>query len=412
MVCYYFFYEGSLTRGTPVCGVRQARKHSFEPAICEQGLTIHMCNKSLCDNKICLADPTAVCRVNPCGGCRHAFYDSNGNLVDCESGLTSCQSQVQDVLNSEAWMRQGGPWNAQPLVITAAMRNPYEHHTDYYRATTVDQDAESISVSGLTIASRLRRRRDADVDEITGFVLVQEKDATESAQEDATETGLVREEDVVTEAELREENGTEETVTEYEDAQLLQDAATDSPVAEDKSDTTDVRSPKFIDDGLLQQVDNSFDDAEAEETEKEEDDDSLLSEAARPALALRDAIKPGFCPPVRSRTFLRVLAQFAGGSACSDQCMSDADCAGATRCCPGECGSSCVNPVLLPTPLLPKPGQCPSVTQPPASCPSSHDHDESTADDVAECTIDADCAGRAKCCFDGCSSSCTRPQGQ
>ena len=42
--------------------------------------------------------------------------------------------------------------------------------------------------------------------------------------------------------------------------------------------------------------------------------------------ALRDAIKPGFCPPARSRTYLRVLAQFARGS-CADQCVSDADCA-------------------------------------------------------------------------------------
>ena len=45
----------------------------------------------------------------------------------------------------------------------------------------------------------------------------------------------------------------------------------------------------------------------------------------RPILALRDAIKPVFWPPVRSRTFLWVPAQFAGGScSCVSACLRDA----------------------------------------------------------------------------------------
>ena len=117
-VHFFFLYEkGSLTRGKPVCGVRQSRHRALDQSICADGVTVHGCDKTVCDNKICLADPKATCRVDPCGGCRHAFYDAAGNIVDCEAGLSSCQRQVQNVLNSDTWAHQGGPWNAQPLVL-------------------------------------------------------------------------------------------------------------------------------------------------------------------------------------------------------------------------------------------------------------------------------------------------------
>ena len=169
------------------------------------------------------------------------------------------------------------------------------------------------------------------------------------------------------------------------------------------------RAPKLIvDAGLLEvEIDNSFDDDSVTVNAGDYDAEAeLVTRLAQPPIpALRDAIKPGFCPPVRSRTFLRVLAQFAGGSACADECFSDADCAGATRCCPGECGSSCTLPVLLPTPLLPKPGACPSPRHP-FGCPP-----EADGQVLSECSLDADCSGTSKCCYDGCSSACSAPLG-
>ncbi|RXG71031.1 Kunitz-type serine protease inhibitor bitisilin-3 [Armadillidium vulgare] len=73
--------------------------------ICEAGQTVHMCDKSICENKVCLSHPGAVCRVNPCGGCSFQFVDAYNAPVDCEVGLTDCQKQLQNVLNSPAFER-------------------------------------------------------------------------------------------------------------------------------------------------------------------------------------------------------------------------------------------------------------------------------------------------------------------
>ena len=319
---------------------------------------VHVCDKSVCENKICLANPKAVCRVDPCGGCHHAFYDpSTGRKVDCETGLSKCQREVQTVLNSATWAKQGGPWNAQPMVVSPSSGS-YQYNLDGYSAPEGDAEVlpDALLSSVTVYSSRLRRQ-------------VEET-------EESTETALM--EAAAGPSELLAAM-VKETQTEIP-------SATES-IAEEETTTMDALSGKLLirpfDYGLLGE--NGF-----EETVSQ-----------RPVPALRDAIKPGFCPPVRSRTFLRVLAQFAGGSACADQCVSDADCAGSTRCCPGECGSSCTHPVLLPTPLLPKPGACPAASHP-FGCPQEAAND---------CTTDADCSGRAKCCSNGCASVCTSPEG-
>ncbi|KZS10461.1 putative Protein ACP24A4 [Daphnia magna] len=367
--------KGSLTRGTPTCGVRQARQRSIDPPICaDPTAVVHVCNKTICESKICLADPKAVCRVDPCGGCRHAFYNpATGRQVDCEAGLTKCQREVQTVLNSETWARQGGPWNAQPLVVSTSSSPAYHYNLNGYSAP--EEDAEVLPdalLSSVTVySSRLRRQ-------------VEEKEqATEAAMLDAMKEAAPS--DLIA-AMLKEAQTEEMDVA----------SATETVFIEDTT-PKETRSGKLlarpVDDGLLDEVKNGF-----------ESLDNVEEEAIqhRPLPALRDAIKPGFCPPVRSRTFLRVLAQFAGGAACADQCVSDADCAGPTRCCPGECGSSCTHPVLLPTPLLPKPGACPAPTHP-FGCPAD-------IEAVNDCSSDADCSGRAKCCTNGCSSTCTTPE--
>ena len=68
-------------------------------------------------------------------------------------------------------------------------------------------------------------------------------------------------------------------------------------------------------------------------------DDGLLGQHVLEE-TLRDAVKPSFFPPVRSRKlFSRGMAQFVGSFAY----------AGPTGCYPGECGFSCNHQVLLPT---------------------------------------------------------------
>ena len=131
--------KGTMTAGKPDCTFRQSRGRYFGAAgpqdspgksqsgmqkhtchsrfrqpvsktingsyfytVCEEGLTVHVCNKTLCDNKFCLAHPHASCRVDPCGGCKIAFYDSSNNPVNCEEGLGKCHRDLQRVVNSPA----------------------------------------------------------------------------------------------------------------------------------------------------------------------------------------------------------------------------------------------------------------------------------------------------------------------
>lgn len=348
----------------------------MDPPICaDPTAVVHVCNKTICESKICLADPKAVCRVNPCGGCRHAFYDPvTGRQVDCEAGLTKCQREVQTVLNSETWSRQGGPWNAQPLVVSTSSSPSYHYNLNGYPAPEEDAEVlpEALLSSVTVYSSRLRRQVEV--------------------KEESTETALL---DAMIEAAPSELIAAMLKEAQTEEIDVV--SATEAVFVEDTT-PQETRAGKLlarpVDDGLLDEVKNGFeslDDIEEEAIQQ------------RPLPALRDAIKPGFCPPVRSRTFLRVLAQFAGGAACADQCVSDADCAGPTRCCPGECGSSCTHPVLLPTPLLPKPGACPASAHP-FGCPTDMKANN-------DCSSDSDCSGRAKCCTNGCSSTCTTPEG-
>uniref|UniRef100_A0A6A7FYZ2 Amyloid beta A4 protein n=1 Tax=Hirondellea gigas TaxID=1518452 RepID=A0A6A7FYZ2_9CRUS len=109
--------EGSLTRGAPVCSIdasaRSARRLDVvlndlaKPinSICEAGETVHVCDKTACDNKVCLSNPSAVCRINPCSGCHAEFVDEYNTPLDCNSGLSTCQQELQTVLNSAAFTK-------------------------------------------------------------------------------------------------------------------------------------------------------------------------------------------------------------------------------------------------------------------------------------------------------------------
>lgn len=57
------------------------------------------CAKDLCDNKQCIADPYAECRINRCGGCSTAFFDRSGKKVACDRDLQGqfCPAPVQGI---------------------------------------------------------------------------------------------------------------------------------------------------------------------------------------------------------------------------------------------------------------------------------------------------------------------------
>jgi len=60
---------------------------------CPYGQPLIMCLINPCERASCPANPKAVCRPNYCGGCKAQFFDQDNKLVDCNKGLTSCQSQ-------------------------------------------------------------------------------------------------------------------------------------------------------------------------------------------------------------------------------------------------------------------------------------------------------------------------------
>ena len=311
--------------------------------------------------------------------------------MNCANGLSECQLEVQQVMNSDLWSKQAAPWNSHHSILQVLP----------------DPDAELLSDADLLSESVNRFKRHLPLQD------VQNEPVTEDVTEVFTEAVTVP---VVEETTPQPEDLTIQLL----DAQLSEEPdkllaeldgaeeTTDSP----SDETAFTRLPKLLPEEEISISAQDISDVDlisitvdAISDDQVDESVSQPQQSDRPLVpALRDAIKPGFCPPVRSRTFLRVLAQFAGGVACADQCISDADCSGSTRCCPGECGATCINPVLLPTPLLPKSGVCPRATFP-LSCPPDE------TDKINECQFDRDCPGLTKCCFNGCKSSCTRPEG-
>lgn len=117
------YIRGSAVRGIPRCASsRMGRKLDFDEEkeeevavtkffsqdsglVCPAGESVHLCNASLCEGKVCLNQPNAVCRVDPCGGCQYRFF-TDDHQVDCNEGLTACQLDVQKILNSDPWPPQ------------------------------------------------------------------------------------------------------------------------------------------------------------------------------------------------------------------------------------------------------------------------------------------------------------------
>lgn len=102
---------GSMVRGTPNCNdptTTRSGRNITPAAICPGGEPVHICDaEEVCGEKICAARTNATCRVDPCGSCKAVFFDEFNNIVDCSKGLTACQEEAQQVVNSRAWTNQG-----------------------------------------------------------------------------------------------------------------------------------------------------------------------------------------------------------------------------------------------------------------------------------------------------------------
>nr|XP_022324862.1 neurogenic locus notch homolog protein 4-like isoform X2 [Crassostrea virginica] len=73
--------------------------------VCPNGTAPMCCKVDLCVQNSCPSNPTAKCRINPCGGCKAEFFDQQNTPVDCDSGLSRCEKMRLKVLTTNVmWM--------------------------------------------------------------------------------------------------------------------------------------------------------------------------------------------------------------------------------------------------------------------------------------------------------------------
>ncbi|XP_062590324.1 LOW QUALITY PROTEIN: zonadhesin-like [Saccostrea cucullata] len=73
--------------------------------VCPNGSAPKCCKLDLCVHHSCPANPSAQCRINPCGDCKAEFYDDKNTLVNCFSGLSRCEKMRLKALSlSTFWM--------------------------------------------------------------------------------------------------------------------------------------------------------------------------------------------------------------------------------------------------------------------------------------------------------------------
>ncbi|XP_056010489.1 papilin-like [Ostrea edulis] len=73
--------------------------------VCPNGKAPKCCKLDLCVQHSCPSNPTAQCRINPCGDCKAEFYDDKNTLVDCYSGLSRCEKMRLKALSLSTFWR-------------------------------------------------------------------------------------------------------------------------------------------------------------------------------------------------------------------------------------------------------------------------------------------------------------------
>ena len=67
-----------------VLRVSESHQFAFPHSVCPGDQPAHICSPDMCSRASCEAHPTAVCRINPCGGCSPQFYNADNELVNCQ----------------------------------------------------------------------------------------------------------------------------------------------------------------------------------------------------------------------------------------------------------------------------------------------------------------------------------------
>ncbi|CAG0879216.1 unnamed protein product [Darwinula stevensoni] len=353
--------KGTLIRGEPDCLSRKGRMIDDEDEpVCGWNVAIHVCNQSLCDDKICLGEPSASCRVNPCGGCNVEFYNDDNQLVDCAASLPVCVARAQKILNSPAWLNQkqqqeqdvrdvdrGGP-SSHPMSLNGpgglfvfSLGSPeMQFNVEFSAGNPIDSLLELLS----SVFPDPDNARDGD------------GDGDEDADVDL----------------------------------ILEDTDSSPGSGEDREEKVPegVPSKSRRKRGL-----ENFKDMDMELMETEWDDLAAVESKVMTTRTMRPLVKPGLCPAFRLPSLLRVLTQ-----TCRDECLTDGDCSHQLKCCMGDCGLRCLRPLQEGKP---KPGRCPRI--------QSHLQSEIKCVPSNECVFDYDCPGSAKCCYSGCGSKCISP---
>ncbi|XP_069977259.1 uncharacterized protein [Penaeus vannamei] len=317
---------GSLTRGAPQCqgAARASRRMNFDPTtptnmICEPGQTVHVCDKQLCENQVCFSHPHAVCRVNPCGGCSVQFVDAFNSPVNCETGLTECQRELQRVLNSPIFTR--------PALAFAGRRFPSSDAEDTDNRVHYDVDLyRNVDVFHFPIdqAVPVDPASSAAPSEDTPLPAGRRGGRHMNFEESDLGRSLTVSGDVVAEAQehLRKARA------------LPQETVPESPLEE--SSLVDPEDLEMHLAGPALEGSNSF---------------GLEDDFPPPRLTLDDTFeavptedlvpKPGTCPSPPSDVSLLTCVP-------SQQCTFDTHCEGSRKCCFNGCGAECVEPQETP----------------------------------------------------------------
>ncbi|XP_071535769.1 uncharacterized protein [Panulirus ornatus] len=298
---------GSLTRGAPQCQgtARSSRRMNFDPAtptnmICEPGQTVHVCDKSLCENQVCFSHPHAVCRVNPCGGCSVQFVDEFNSPVNCEVGLTECQRELQRVLNSPVFTRPSMAFSGRTFPTSHADRQVH-YDVDLFRNVDV-YHAHPLDMDDVAASESLRRGRQMEVDSpgsltVSGDVVIEAQEHSRPARA------------------------------------LPQETVPDSPLVE---------STLVDPDDLARRLTGPFSTTQDVFPSLEDYPPRLTLDDTFEAVPTQDLVpKPGTCPSPPSDLSLLMCAP-------SQQCMFDTHCEGSKKCCFNGCGAVCIEPQETP----------------------------------------------------------------
>ncbi|XP_067130970.1 uncharacterized protein [Centruroides vittatus] len=323
---------GTSVRGVPYCTQRSGREFNDDIPLCPSNKPAYVCPKNMCENKICLANKNATCRINPCGGCKVEFYNEMNELINCEEGLSACFTEMQEVLNSNAWENHHIPPDHIDHLLPSSEYSQFSPPPAY-----PPPPPPPISMMGRSLES---------------FIIENENHIPEG----------------------------EETYPEQEDEDLQMSSSHVTIVVSPRKDGLTIRmssqmGPKMLSNLLqdhlrffhsfglpvvkpgfcsspsllsvlrsMSQIcrDRCFYDSDCPRNKK-----CCLSKCGMgcvdPYLAKHDVEpKVGSCPvssqPLHRMTLACLFAQ--------DECLQDDDCSGNYKCCTTECGNQCVEPII------------------------------------------------------------------